>query len=264
MLLAAIIGEIYRESATSSIYISAAITLSVGLLLRFIAFGKKGRDITKREGFVTVTLVWVFLTIFGLLPYYLSGSITHLPDAFFETMCGFTTTGSSIILNIEAFPKALLFWRSLTQWVGGIGIVVFVMAFLPLFGGRAIQLFDAEVTGFMPTQQITPRISKIAKLIALTYLGFTVVGFFLLWLGPMNAFDAICHTLTSISTGGFSTKQTSVAFFNSAYVEYVMILLMFLGGTNFILLYLLIRKRSTQILHDEEFRWYVYIVVARF
>lgn len=262
MLLAAIIGEIYRESATSSIYISAAITLSVGLLLRFIAFGKKGRDITKREGFVTVTLVWVFLTIFGLLPYYLSGSITHLPDAFFETMCGFTTTGSSIILNIEAFPKALLFWRSLTQWVGGIGIVVFVMAFLPLFGGRAIQLFDAEVTGFMPTQQITPRISQIAKLIALTYLGFTVVGFFLLWLGPMNAFDAICHTLTSISTGGFSTKQTSVAFFNSAYVEYVMILLMFLGGTNFILLYLLIRKRSTQILHDEEFRWYVYIVVA--
>ena len=261
MLLAAFIGHIYRESATSSIYISAAITLSVGIFLRFISFRKKGREITKREGFLTVTMVWIFLTMFGLLPYYLSGSITHLPDAIFETMCGFTTTGSSVILNIEGFPKSLLFWRSLTQWVGGIGIVVFLMAFLPLFGGRAIQLFDAEVTGFMQTQ-ITPRISQIAKLISLTYLGFTVVGFFLLWLGPMNAFDAICHTLTSISTGGLSTKQMSIAFFNSAYIEYVIILLMFVGGTNFILLYLLLRKKSHQIFHDEEFRWYVYIVAA--
>ena len=260
MLIAAFIGELYRESATSSIYISVGITLSVGVILRFISFGKKGKETTKREGFLTVTLVWIFLTIFGLLPYYLSGAIPHLPDAFFETMCGFTTTGSSVILNLEGFPKSLLFWRSLTQWVGGIGIVVFVMAFLPLFGGSAIQLFDAEVTGFMQNQQITPRISKIAKLIALTYLGFTVVGFFLLWLGPMNAFDAICHTLTSISTGGFSTKQTSIAFFNSAYIEYVVTLLMFVGGTNFILLYLFVKKRSAQIFQDEEFRWYVYIV----
>ena len=262
MLLAAIVGEIYRESVTSSIYISVAITFSVGIFLRFTAFGNKERVITKREGFLTVTFVWVFLTIFGLLPYYLSGAITHLPDAFFETMCGFTTTGSSVILNIEGFPKSLLFWRSLTQWVGGIGIVVFVMAFLPLFGGGAIQLFDAEVTGIMQNQQITPRISKIAKLISLTYLSFTIVGFFLLWMGPMNAFDAICHTLTSISTGGFSTKQASIAFFNSAYVEYVITLLMFLGGTNFILLYLLIRKKSLQIFKDEEFRWYVYIIAV--
>ena len=110
MLLAALIGGIYRESVTSSIYIAAAVTLFVGVVLRFIAFGKKGREITKREGFLTVTLVWVFLTVFGLLPYYLSGAITHLPDAFFETMCGFTTTGSSAILNIEGFPKSLLFW----------------------------------------------------------------------------------------------------------------------------------------------------------
>ena len=261
MLLAAFIGELYHEDATSSIYISVGITLSVGVLLRFISFRKKGRETTKREGFLTVTLVWIFLTIFGLLPYYLSGAIPHLPDAFFETMCGFTTTGSSVILNLEGFPKSLLFWRSLTQWVGGIGIVVFVMAFLPLFGGSAIQLFDAEVTGFMQNQQIAPRISKIAKLIAMTYLSFTVVGFFLLWLGPMNAFDAICHTLTSISTGGFSTKQTSIAYFNSAYIEYVITLLMFLGGTNFILLYLFVKKKSTQIFHDEEFRWYVYIIV---
>ena len=260
MLTSAIVGEYFRESVTSSIYISVAITFSFGVFLRFLSFGKKGRDITKREGFLTVTLVWVFLTIFGLLPYYISGSIPHLPDAFFETMCGFTTTGSSVILNLEAFPKSLLFWRSLTQWVGGIGIVVFVMAFLPLFGGSAIQLFDAEVTGIMQNQQITPRISKIAKLIASTYLGITVVGFFLLWIGPMDAFDAICHTLTSISTGGFSTKQPSIAYFNSAYIEYVISLLMFVGGTNFILLYLFFRKQSFQIFRNEEFRWYFYIV----
>ncbi len=259
MLTAAVVGELYRESVTTSIYISVAITFAFGMFLRFISFGNKEKKITKREGFLTVTLVWIFLTIFGLLPYYISGSIPHLPDAFFETMCGFTTTGSSVILNLEGFPKALLFWRSLTQWVGGIGIVVFVMAFLPLFGGSAIQLFDAEVTGFSQNQ-ITPRISKIAKLISGTYLGFTIIGFFLLWAGPMNAFDAICHTLTSISTGGFSTKQTSIAFFNSAYVEYVIALLMFVGGTNFILLYLLIKKGKFQIFRNEEFRWYFGIV----
>ena len=260
MFTSAIVGEYFNESVTTSIYISVAITFAFGIFLRFLSFGKKGKEITKREGFLTVTLVWIFLTIFGLLPYYLSGAIPHLPDAFFETMCGFTTTGSSVILNLEGFPKSLLFWRSLTQWVGGIGIVVFVMAFLPLFGGSAIQLFDAEVTGFTQNHQITPRISKIAKLISSTYLGITIVGFLLLWVGPMNAFDAICHTLTSISTGGFSTKQTSIAYFDSAYIEYVMIILMFMGGTNFILLYLFFRKRSSKIFKDEEFRWYFIIV----
>lgn len=260
MLLSAIVGEYFNESVTIYIYISVAITFAFGVFLRFISFGNKDKEITKREGFLTVTLVWIFLTIFGLLPYYLSGSIPHLSDAFFETMCGFTTTGSSVILNLEAFPKSLLFWRSLTQWIGGIGIVVFVMAFLPLFGGSAIQLFDAEVTGFMQNHQITPRISKIAKLISSTYLGITIVGFFLLWCGPMDSFDAMCHTLTSISTGGFSTKQASIAYFDSAYIEYVMIALMFVGGTNFILLYLLFKKRSFQIFRDEEFRWYFFIV----
>ena len=263
MLISAIVGEYFRESVTSSIYISVAITFTFGIFLRFISFGNKSKEITKREGFLTVTLVWIFLTIFGLLPYYLSGAIPHLPDAFFETMCGFTTTGSSVILNLEGFPKALLFWRSLTQWVGGIGIVVFVMAFLPLFGGSAIQIFDAEVTGFMQNHQITPRISKIAKLISSTYLGITIVGFFLLWFGPMDAFDAMCHTLTSISTGGFSTKQASIAYFDSAYIEYVMTVLMFVGGTNFILLYLFFRKRSFRIFKDEEFRWY-FLIVAIF
>lgn len=263
MLTSAIVGEYFRESVTVSIYISVAITFAAGVFLRFLSFGKKGKEITKREGFLTVTLVWILLTLFGLLPYYLSGAIPHLPDAFFETMCGFTTTGSSVILNLDAFPKSLLFWRSLTQWIGGIGIVVFVMAFLPLFGGSAIQLFDAEVTGFMQNHQITPRISKIAKLISSTYLGITIIGFFLLWAGSMNAFDAVCHTLTSISTGGFSTKQASIAYFNSAYIEYVMTALMFVGGTNFILLYLLFRKRSFKIFKDEEFRWY-FLIVAIF
>lgn len=263
MFTSAIVGEYFNESVTTSIYISVAVTFVFGVIFRFLSFGKRDKEITKREGFLTVTLVWIFLTVFGLLPYYLSGAIPHLPNAFFETMCGFTTTGSSVILNLEAFPKSLLFWRSLTQWVGGIGIVVFVMAFLPLFGGSAIQLFDAEVTGFTQNHQITPRISKIAKLISSTYLGITIIGFFLLWLGPMNAFDAICHTLTSISTGGFSTKQTSIAYYDSAYIEYVMTVLMFMGGTNFILLYLFFRKRSLKIFKDEEFRWY-FLIVAIF
>ncbi len=136
MLLAAFVGEIYKESATKNIYISVAITLSVGIFLRFISFRKKGREITKREGFLTVTLIWVFLTIFGLLPYYLSGAITHLPDAFFETMSGFTTTGASILNNIESLPNSILYWRSLTQWIGGLGIIVISIALLPIFGSK--------------------------------------------------------------------------------------------------------------------------------
>lgn len=260
MCISAIVGVIYHEEAVKKILLSAFITFFSGGLFILLGREKAIRSIDKREGFLSVTLSWIMLSVFGMFPYLLSNTIPEVADAFFETMSGFTTTGSSILTNIEAFPKSLLFWRSFTQWIGGIGIIVFIITFLPFFGGRAIQLFDAEVSGFLQNQ-ITPRISQIAKRLSLTYLLISIAGFLILWCGPINAFDAACHVMTSISTGGFSTKQSSVAFFQSAYVEYVLTILMFIGGTNFTLIYLFFKKRSIKVFKDEEFKWY-YVMVA--
>ncbi len=262
MTLSAFVGEIYRESATYSLYISAIITLLAGASL--ILLGRKRNShkrISQREAFLTVTTAWLLMAFFGAIPYLLSEAIPSYTDAFFESVSGFTTTGSSTLINIEAFPKSLHFWRSLTQWIGGVGIIIFVMSILPLFGGSALHFYNAEATG-VSKDQLRMRISDSTRSMSITYVVFTIVGFLLLWAGPMDAFDAACHSLTSISTGGFSTKQESIAFFNSAYTEYVIIFLMFSGGVRFLLLFQLFRHFSGQIFKDEEFRWYVLIIVV--
>ncbi len=262
MLFSAFVGEYFNENAVRSIYFSSLITFASGGILTL--FGRKGtkyKNISKREVFLTVTLSWLMMALFGTLPYLLSDAIPSFTNAFFESMCGFTTTGSSTLLNIEAFPKSLHFWRSFTQWIGGIGIIIFVMSFVPIFGISSGQFYDAEATG-ISEDQFRPRISDITKNMSITYIVITLIGFLLLWMGPMNAFDAACHTFSGISTGGFSTKQASVAHFGSAYVEYVLIVLMFLGGTNFLLIFFLFTKLSTRIFKDEEFRWYVGIIIG--
>lgn len=263
MLFSAFVGEYYNETAaTRSIYYSAIITFVLGGVLTVLGRrqSRKSRNITKREVFLTVTLTWLMLALFGTLPFLLSDAIPSFTNAFFESMCGFTTTGSSTLLNIEAFPKSLHFWRSFTQWIGGIGIIISVMSFLPIFGGNSAHFYDAEATG-IAEDQFRPRVKEITRDMSLTYLGLTLVGFLFLWAGPMDAFDAACHAFSAISTGGFSTKQASIAFFNSPYTEYVIIVLMFFGGTNFMLLYYLFARFSTKIFHEEEFRWYVAIIV---
>lgn len=262
MLISAFVGEIYNESAVTSLYLSALATFISGLTLSLI--GRKRRKekrISQREVYLTVTLVWVLMALYGALPFLLGGAIPSFTDAFFESVCGFTTTGSSTLINLEAFPKSLHFWRSFTQWIGGIGIIIFVMSFLPLFGGGSSQFYNAEATG-ITKEQLRPRISDITRNMSITYLGLTVVGFLLFWAGPMDAFDAACHTFTSISTGGFSTKQASIAHFNSAYTEYVAISLMFCGGTRFLLLFNLFRHLSGKIFKDEEFRWYAFMILG--
>lgn len=262
MLFSAFVGEYFNETAVRSIYLSALISFFSGALLSF--HGRKRRrttgNITKREVYFTVTSSWLMMALFGTLPYLFSGAIPSFTNAFFESMCGFTTTGSSTLVNIEAFPKSLHFWRSTTQWIGGIGIIIFVLSFMPIFGGLSGQFFEAEATG-IAEDKFRPRISEITKQMALTYLGLTVLGFFFLWAGPMDAFDAACHTLTAISTGGFSTKQTSIAFFNSPYTEYVISLLMFLGATNFLLISAAVTQFKTTIFKDEEFKWYFLIIL---
>ncbi len=270
MLFSALIGEYYREEARQAIYLSAGITFVAGCVLTFadpaLFFMKVRRDkrkgiITKREVFLSVTLAWVGLALAGTLPYLLSGAIPSFTNAFFESMCGFTTTGNSTIDNLEALPKSLHFWRSFTQWIGGIGIIIFVLSFMPIYSGGASGLFfDAEATG-ITMEQVKPRVHEIARNMFLIYFGLTLAGFFLLWAGPMDAFDAACHTLSSISTGGFSTKQAGISYYASPYSEYVITALMFLGATNFMLLFALVTRGSFAILKDEEFRWYASIIM---
>lgn len=261
MLLSAFIGELYHETATNSLYLSSLITIAAGLTLIFLSRQRVSeKRISQREAFITVTFAWLMMALFGSLPYLLSEAIPTYTDAFFESVSGFTTTGSSTLINIEAFPKSLHFWRSLTQWIGGIGIIIFVMSILPLFGGSAMHFYNAEATG-VSKDQLKMRITDSTRSMSITYITFTIVGFLLLWAGPMDAFDAACHSLTSISTGGFSTKQASIAHFESIYTEYVIIILMFSGGVRFMLLFQLFRNFSTQIFKDEEFRWYTSIII---
>ena len=168
----------------------------------------------RRDGYCIVTFTWFLFTLFGMLPFYFSGGIPSVTDAFFETMSGFTTTGASILDNIESLPHGLLFWRSMTQWIGGLGIVFFTIAVLPIFGVGSVQLFAAEATG--PTHdKVHPRIGVTAKWIWTIYLGLTITEIILLVAGGMNFFDSVCHSLTTTATGGYSTKQNSIAAFNS-------------------------------------------------
>ena len=231
LILCALLAIYYKEADLTAFLSSAAITAGAGIV--FSLFGKNAeRKISRRDGYVVVSLAWIFFSLFGMLPFYLSGHIPSITDAFFETMSGFTTTGASILDNIESLPHGLLFWRSMTQWIGGLGIVFFTIAVLPIFGVGGVQLFAAEATG--PTHdKVHPRIGVTAKWIWSIYLGLTITEVFLLLLGGMNLFDSVCHSLTTTATGGYSTKQNSIAAFHSPYIEYVITLFMFLSGISF-------------------------------
>lgn len=256
LLLCSFVAIYYNEPDIPAFLASTAITAVAGIIISL--FGKNAeKKLNRRDGYVVVSFAWIFFSLFGMLPFYISGYIPSITDAFFETMSGFTTTGASILDNIESLPHGLLFWRSMTQWIGGLGIIFFTIAVLPIFGMGGVQLFAAEATG--PTHdKVHPRIGITAKWIWSIYLGLTLSEVFLLLLGGMNMFDSICHSLTTAATGGYSTKQDSVAAFNSPYIEYVITLFMFLGGINFTLLYLLFLKGNfKRLFHDTEFHWYM-------
>ena len=252
-------GFYYNEDDRWPFIIAAGVALLIGLALNCI-----GRDADKRfsrrDGYLIVSLSWIVFSLVGMLPYVLSGYIPSVSDAFFETMSGFTTTGASILNDIEALPHGLLFWRSMTQWIGGLGIIFFTIAVLPVFGVGGVQLFAAEATG-PRHDKVHPRISVTAKWIWSIYLGLTVVCAFLFSLGGMSVFDSICHSMATTSTGGFSTRNASIATFDSAYIEYVTIFFMFLSGINFTLLFLAFFKgRVGKLFSDTEFHWYASIV----
>ncbi|MGD8779619.1 MAG: TrkH family potassium uptake protein [Ignavibacteria bacterium] len=218
-------------------------------------------ELKKRDGYLIVALGWVVLSLFGAIPFVVHGSIPGFTDAFFETMSGFTTTGASILNDIESLPHGLLFWRSIIQWLGGMGIIVLSLAILPILGIGGMQLFVAEVPG--PTKdKIHPRISETAKRLWGIYVIFTFAEMILLYVGGMNLFDSICHSFTTMATGGFSTKQDSIAAFDSPFIHYVLIVFMFFAGTNFSLHYQLFHRNFKTLFNNDEFRFYSFIIIG--
>ena len=204
---------------------------------------------------VIVSVAWIAFSFFGMLPYYIGGYIPSVTDAFFETMSGFSSTGATIMNNIESMPHGILFWRAMTQWIGGLGIVFFTIAVLPIFGMGGIQVFAAEASG--PTHdKVHPRIGVTAKWIWGIYAGMTGTLIILLVFGGMGLFDSICHAFTTTSTGGFSTKQTSIEYYHSPYIDYVISVFMFLSGVNFTLLLLMFNGKIKKFIHDAELKFY--------
>lgn len=250
----------YGESDANSFLWSTLITFGLGSIA-YLSTRNSQEEIGKREGYIVVSLVWVVFSVFGCLPYLFSGAISSFTDAFFETMSGFTTTGSSILNNIEELHHATLFWRSLTQWLGGMGIIVMFLAILPRLGVGGRELFMAEVPGVNP-DKLTPTLKSTARRLWGVYIGFTVLEMFLLVAGDMGWFDAINHSFTTMATGGYSTKQASVGAFTSPYIQYIIILFMFIAGVNFSLSYAAITGKFSKLFRDEEFRWYFGIVVV--
>lgn len=243
----------YDDPGVMPFIISSAITVASGSALFFVfKRGKKG-VVSHREGMAIVALGWLAAGIFGGLPFLFAETFPTFIDCVFESLSGFTTTGASVLTDIEAVPRSLLFWRSLTHWLGGMGIIVLSLAILPFLGVGGMQLYKAEVPGPVP-DKLKPRIKDTAMVLWKVYLVFSVIETILLMFGGMDLFDALCHTFGTMATGGFSTKNTSVAAFDSAYIDYVITVFMLIAGVNFSLHYLLLKGNPKAMLRDPEFR----------
>ena len=258
-MLSGVLFAWYYGEDTMPLSFSAAITGLIGstawLLIRKDV-RKKG--IGKREGYLIVTLSWITVSLFGSLPFIFSGTITSFTDAFFETISGFTTTGATILTDIESLPKSILYWRATTHWIGGMGIIVLTVAILPFLGIGGMQLLVAEMPGITP-DKLHPRITATAKRLWGIYVMFTFLEIILLWVGEMDFFDSVCHAFATMATGGFSTKNDSIAGFG-AYTQYVILFFMILAGTNFTLHYLLLHRRFKKTWQNQEFKVYLGIL----
>jgi len=231
----------------------------LSLLLRFLT--QRPIEFQIREAFLTVTLCWVTFSFFGALPFMISGYIPKLTDAFFETMSGFTTTGATILTNIEALPKSLLLWRGMTQWLGGMGVIALAVAVLPFLGVGGVQLFKAEVPGPIK-DKLSPRISETAKILWGVYILFTLIEILLLKIGGLSLFESLCITFGTLATGGFTPTNTSIAAYSSPYIHYVIILFMFMAGTNFSLHYWALRGKVRHYVKNPEFSFFLGVIAV--
>jgi len=265
MLLSGLVSIVYGEH--SSLMLSGIITTVTGILV-FTPLRNEEKLSGNKEGYIIVTGIWLVMCLFGTIPYLLSGTIKSFGDAFFESMSGFTTTGASILTDVESLPHGILFWRSVTQWLGGLGFIIISLSVLQVVKTINIQLNLADFTG-QPTNRIHPKIKEAAKRIITIYIMLTFSESVLLMFGGMNLFDALCHSFTTISTGGFSTRNDGIASFSSPWILIVLTIFMFLAGTNLTLIYFGLKRNFKKILENNEFIFYtitciVFILVTSF
>ena len=254
LLTCCCVSMAYGESDLMAFIISSSVCIAASVML--LVYGRKKENALSRyEAYIVVALSWVFFTIFGMLPYLLGGYIPTVTDAFFETMSGFTTTGATILDNIDSMPHGILFWRSLTQWIGGLGIVCFTIVLLPGFGVSSQMLYLSEATG-VTHSKICPKTRVMARYILMVYILLTAIESALLKVGGMGLFDAVCHSMTTTATGGFSTKQESIAYWHSPYIEYVVSLFMLLSAINFSLYIIAVKGRWKQLWQNVELKWF--------
>ena len=265
MALASCVSAYYSTTRGERDFVSLLIpTLCcffTGLLFWLTSRKKVTNHVTNHEGFLIVSVMWIFFSLFGLMPYLIYGTCTSLCDAFLETMSGFTTTGCTVLTDIDSQPHGILLWRSLTQWIGGLGIVVFSLALLPRIETGNVQMFSAEVTG-LAVDKLRPKIQDTARRLWLIYVTLTAACGCMYFVGGMSVFDSICHALTTMATGGFSTHQASIGYFHSGFIEGVTVFFLFLASINFSMYYLIERRLFSHIWRNEELRWFCYIVVA--
>jgi len=255
MFVSSIVSYYYKDGITMDMIYSGIIVTLIGGLLLFLN-RNHDKQLNKREGYLVVVLGWLAMIFTGTLPYLLTGTIDGFSNIVFETTSGFTTTGATILNDVEAMPEGILFWRSITHWLGGMGIIVFAIAILPLLGIGGMQIFSAESPG-MNTDKLHPRITDTAKRLWLIYLLFTIVETLLLTFAGMSVFDAINHSMSNIASGGFSTKNESLGFWNDQpLIQYIVIFFMFIAGTNFVLSYFGFKGKFRKIIKNEEFRIY--------
>ena len=266
MLLTAAVASYYHRVAGEADFdeflITAALTGSVGFLLYNIGHNDH-QPLQIRDTFLVVALSWVLFSLFGMLPFLMYGTVDNVTDAFFEAMSGFSTTGATILSTIEYQPHGILFWRCLMQWLGGLGVVVFTLAFIPSVakGSKKMSLFAAEAPG-LSVEKLAPTMQATSRLLWLIYIALTLLCALLYYLGPMNRFDAICHAFATIATGGFSTHQASIGYFQSHYIEWVCIVFMLLSGVNFAMYHFLFNRRFDVIKRNEELRWYLLAILG--
>ena len=256
MLLSSLVSLITNDGVTFELTLSAFLVLFLGVFIMLLSRNHT-KQIQKREGYIIVSFGWVLMSLSGMLPYLFTGVIPDVSSAFFETMSGYTTTGSTILNDIESVPKGVLFWRSTTHWIGGMGIIVLAIAILPLLGIGGMQLFTAEAPG-PSSDKLHPRITDTAKRLWFIYVGYTLAETILLSAAGMSFFDAINHAMSTLSTGGFSTKNNSVAHWNNTpIIQYIITFFMLIAGTNFVLSYFAFTGKIRKIFRDQEFKFFM-------
>ena len=260
MLTAVPFGIYHGEGSWKGILVASLVNSVIGFILYYNTKDNENKELKRRDGYLIVILSWIAMSLFGMLPYIFTDQISNVPDAFFETVSGYTTTGASILNDIEILDHGILYWRSLTQWIGGMGIIVLAVAILPFLGIGGMQLFVAEAPG-VSVDKLQPRIKETAMRLWQIYISFTVVLFFILWAEGMNSFEAVNHAMTTFATGGFSTKNASIGYFESPLIQYTIILFMFISATNFTLTYFAIKLDFKKVFQNEEFRIYSSFII---